>query len=59
MILQDSRNWFSEEGQLTKTICEQTSKDIRYDENDCCACDEAKYSVSIFAVPHFKRVQTI
>lgn len=46
MVLQDPRHWYSEEGELSKTICEQTAKDIKYDENDCCACDEAKYSVN-------------
>lgn len=46
MVLEDSRHWYADEGQLTKTFCEQTSKDIKYDENDCCACDEAKYKVS-------------
>lgn len=45
MVLQDSRNWFADEGQLSKTLCEQTDKDIKFDEEDCCACDEAKYSV--------------
>ncbi|GLV35646.1 fat-spondin [Carabus blaptoides fortunei] len=45
MVLQDSRNWFADEGQLSKTICEQTAKDTKFDEQDCCACDEAKYNV--------------
>lgn len=46
MVLEDKHHWFADEGTLTKTFCEQTEKDIRFDENDCCACDEAKYSVS-------------
>lgn len=45
--MEESRQWFADEGQLSKTICEQTSKDIKYDENDCCACDEAKYKVGL------------
>lgn len=45
MILQDSRNWYSEEGQLSQTLCEQSDRDLKFDEFDCCACDEAKYNV--------------
>ncbi|XP_044255568.1 spondin-1 [Tribolium madens] len=45
MVLQDSTHWYADEGNLTKTFCEQTEKDIKLDENDCCACDEAKYSM--------------
>lgn len=48
MILEDSLHWYADDGGLSKTFCEQTEKDIKYDENDCCACEEAKYSVSLF-----------
>lgn len=47
MILQDSTHWYADDGNLSKTFCEQTEKDIKFDENDCCACDEAKYSVRL------------
>lgn len=47
MLLQDSRNWYSEEGQLSQTLCEQNERDLKFDEFDCCACDEAKYNVRI------------
>ncbi|XP_975464.3 spondin-1 [Tribolium castaneum] len=45
MVLQDSTHWYADEGNLTKTFCEQTEKDMKFDESDCCACDEAKYSM--------------
>lgn len=47
MVLQDSRNWFADEGQLSKTLCELTDKDVKLSEDDCCACDEAKYNVNM------------
>ncbi|XP_060530657.1 spondin-1 [Cylas formicarius] len=45
MVLEDERHWYADDGSLSKTFCEQTDKDMKYDENDCCACDEAKYSM--------------
>ncbi|CAH0560031.1 unnamed protein product [Brassicogethes aeneus] len=45
MVFEDSNNWYSDDGALSKTFCEQTEKDLKFDENDCCACDEAKYSM--------------
>ncbi|XP_030767480.1 spondin-1 isoform X2 [Sitophilus oryzae] len=45
MVLEDSKHWYADDGNLSKTFCEQTEKDITFDENDCCACDEAKYNV--------------
>lgn len=41
--------WFTEEGGLTKTLCEEESDN--HDEqpeifDECCACDEAKYEVT-------------
>ncbi|CAH1173684.1 unnamed protein product [Phaedon cochleariae] len=46
MILEDAAHWYSEDGKLSKTFCEQTEKDVKFDEeNDCCACDEAKYNL--------------
>lgn len=50
MILEDSQHWYADDGGLSKTFCEQTEKDVKYDEEDCCACEEAKYSVSLFCV---------
>lgn len=46
MVLDNAERWFADDGKLSKTFCEQTDKDIKFDENDCCACEEAKYSVS-------------
>lgn len=46
MVLEDADHWYSDDGRLSKTFCEQTDKDIKFEEQDCCSCDEAKYSVS-------------
>lgn len=46
MVLEDSTHWFADEDRLSKTFCEQTDKDLKLDDNDCCSCDEAKYSVN-------------
>ncbi|XP_048526195.1 spondin-1 [Dendroctonus ponderosae] len=45
MVLENAERWFADDGRLSKTFCEQTDKDIKFDENDCCACEEAKYSM--------------
>lgn len=47
MVFEDADNWYADDGKLTKTFCEQTEKDLKHDNDDCCACDEAKYSVRI------------
>ena len=48
MIYEGKDAWYSDVGGLTKIICEEkvdkTKKMLANDE--CCACDEAKYSVS-------------
>ncbi|XP_066146620.1 spondin-1 [Euwallacea fornicatus] len=46
MVLEDEYHWYADDGGLSKIFCEQTEKDIKYDENDCCACEEAKYSLT-------------
>lgn len=45
MVLEDSTHWYADEGLLSKTICEMTDDDVKFDPEDCCACDEAKYNV--------------
>lgn len=46
MVLEDSSHWYAEDGALTKTFCEMTSDEAeKLDDNRCCACDEAKYSM--------------
>ncbi|KAK9875790.1 hypothetical protein WA026_009580 [Henosepilachna vigintioctopunctata] len=45
MILRDSLSWFADEGNLEKTICELTEKDKTSDPDECCACDEATYTL--------------
>lgn len=48
MIYEGKDAWYSDVGGLTKIICEEkvdkAKKMLANDE--CCACDEAKYSVS-------------
>lgn len=46
MVYESSKKWYADDGRLTKIICEDTEKRIAAPE--CCACDEAKYSVSLF-----------
>lgn len=54
MVYQEGANggagqWFAEDGALTKMICEATAESQRETKRqnaECCACDEAKYSVS-------------
>lgn len=41
MIYENATSWFSQDGQLTKRICEDTS----LSKSDCCACDDAKYKM--------------
>lgn len=50
MILVDSEHWYADDGNLTKTFCEQAEDNTRFDPEDCCACDEAKYKVPIFVL---------
>ncbi|XP_018331208.1 spondin-1 [Agrilus planipennis] len=45
MVLEDSSHWYADDGELSKTLCERTEKDIKYGPQDCCACDEAKYNL--------------
>lgn len=45
MVLEDELHWYADDGALSKTFCERTERDIKFDPEDCCACDEAKYSV--------------
>lgn len=47
MVLENHQRWYADDGQLTKQICEQTERDVKFDPEDCCACDEAKYKVQI------------
>lgn len=47
MILENNVRWYAEDGALTKTFCEMDSAEVEaLDGEKCCACDEAKYSVS-------------
>ncbi|CAH2062716.1 unnamed protein product, partial [Iphiclides podalirius] len=41
MVYENASLWYSEDGQLTKRVCEDTSLSVP----DCCACDDAKYKM--------------
>jgi hypothetical protein len=48
MIYEGKDAWYSEAGGLTKIICEEKADKVKkvLTNDECCACDEAKYSVS-------------
>lgn len=48
MILENNVRWYAEDGALTKTFCEVGPRDAEVlDADRCCACDEAKYSLTM------------
>lgn len=48
MVHQQTGEWYAEDGALTKVLCEASPESQQKKmEVECCACDEAKYSVSI------------
>lgn len=54
MIYEGKDSWYMEAGGLTKIICEQKvdkAKSVLAGD-ECCACDEAKYSVSCLFFLH-------
>lgn len=52
MIYEGKDDWYSDAGGLTKIICEETADKVKkvLDDDECCACDEAKYSVSLIVI---------
>ncbi|XP_011630143.1 spondin-1-like [Pogonomyrmex barbatus] len=46
MILENNVRWYAEDGGLSKTVCESTGTETS-NETRCCACDEAKYSLTM------------
>lgn len=52
MVYEKSQSWYADNAQLTKIICE--GEPARADvSQECCACDEAKYQVTISPLPFF------
>lgn len=45
MVYENRNSWFADEGNLTYVICEGAPA-REGSENECCACDEAKYNVN-------------
>lgn len=52
MIYEGKDAWYSDDGGLTKIICEEKEDKVKkaLGNDECCACDEAKYNVSITIV---------
>lgn len=51
MVLEDADNWYADDGALSRKLCELVESDKgrkSEDEEECCACDEAKYEVCDF-----------
>jgi spondin-1 len=48
MIYEGKDAWYADAGGLTKIVCEQKADKAKkvMSEDECCACDEAKYNVS-------------
>lgn len=52
MVYESSKSWYSDDGNLTKIICEgKSQKDL----TECCACDEAKYNVNYIFLNYYLR----
>lgn len=49
MVFESANEWYADDGRLTKIICEETpeSRKATINSAECCACDEAKYSVCV------------
>ncbi|KAJ9583301.1 hypothetical protein L9F63_022355 [Diploptera punctata] len=48
MVLEDGDNWYADDGDLSRQLCElvETQKGKSGDDDgECCACDEAKYQL--------------
>lgn len=46
MVFENEQSWYADDDRLTKIICEG-SPDFEQTMKQCCACDEAKYQVSL------------
>lgn len=44
MVYESENSWYSDDGELTKVICEIKPEDKQISINQCCACDDAKYN---------------
>lgn len=49
MVYEHAQSWYADEARLTKILCEG-SPDFEEANKQCCACDEAKYEVGVWAV---------
>lgn len=51
MVYENAQSWFVDDGNLSQIICEQ-HMDSSAAHKECCACDEAKYSVNVYKIEH-------
>lgn len=49
MVYENGESWYADDGHLTKIICEGEPERDNADDQ-CCACDEAKYNVRLFNI---------
>ena len=58
MVLETPDIWFAEDGALVKTFCEARPEELenRDESTTCCACDDAKYSVSVKMKSNYKQL---
>jgi spondin-1 len=54
MIYEGKDAWYADAGGLSKIICERKADGMKkaLSEDECCACDEAKYNVRILKPLH-------
>ena len=62
MVIEHRDVWFMDDGALSRELCEEKPHKTHEEENgmpevieDCCACDEAKYEVSVGKAVVFTR----
>lgn len=46
MVLVDEDTWYTDDGNLSLQLCDAYQKDVDQDDEECCACSQAKYKVS-------------
>ncbi|XP_017787467.1 PREDICTED: spondin-1 [Habropoda laboriosa] len=47
MVFENNVRWYAEDGGLIKTFCEMGPAEVETLDTKCCACDEAKYSLTM------------
>lgn len=51
MVMEEQSMWWSDDGKLSFKICEEDDDNkLPVVKRECCACDDAKYKVSIIFI---------